>query len=282
MGVFRLDVTSMISFGCLSSGAYISSLIGQVVLLALVVIAVMAAYIYNQNKAKNETTNGDSPEIRAHVRELFDRFDTDGEGVKLDEVTVILAEIDPAITADQAAIIFKEADLDGSGIIDYDEFFVAVHTSHSSTNGGLDLQKLVLKKQALDIRDSATGQLFLIVFLLYPSFTNKIFEGFSCRSIGEDEAFLFMDYTLDCNSGTYTVLYMVLLLLMLLWPIGVPAFLFWQMYKEESLILAGDADTLQKFVSRLQLTAPHFFTQTDAYLAQDFAIGDYKTTHYYW
>ena len=42
---------------------------------------------------------------------------------------------------------------------------------------------------------------------------------------------------------------------MLLWPIGVPAFIFFEMHKSRDLILAEDEDTLQKF---------------------DFIMGDYK------
>ena len=261
MGFFRLDITSMISFGCVTSGAYITSLIGQVVVLLLLVAAVGIRYVIRQKKAKNETLGSNSEEARAHVKELFDRFDEDGNGIEPAEVAKILTELDPDTTEEDAAALFKAADSDGSGVIDFDEFFAAVHDHHSDPGQGLDLQKIVLKKQAWDIRDAATGQLFLVIFVLYPSFTNKIFEGFSCRSIGDDAAVLYIDYSLDCDSGTYTVLYISLLLLMVLWPIGVPAVLFWQMRGSKDLILAEDPDALQKF---------------------DFVLGDYKITHWYW
>ena len=47
----------------------------------------------------------------------------------------------------------------------------------------------------------------------------------------------------------------------MLWPIGLPATLFFSMWRERKLIQEEDRDTLQKF---------------------DFALGDYKLSHWYW
>ena len=66
---------------------------------------------------------------------------------------------------------------------------------------------------------------------------------------------------MDCTSTTYKLLLAVLVFLLLLWPIGVPATLYYQMHKQRDQILAEDPDTLAKF---------------------EFAIGDYKMSHYYW
>jgi hypothetical protein len=75
----------------------------------------------------------------------------------------------------------------------------------------LDLGLLVKKKAQYNIRDNATSRLFLLVFLLYPSLTNTILEGFACRKIGENESVLHVDYAMrvmirlsrgPCSSST--------------------------------------------------------------------------------
>jgi hypothetical protein len=53
----------------------------------------------------------------------------------------------------------------------------------------------------------------------------------------------------------------VCLALVLLWPIGMPAALFWSMYRVRDKIKAGDKDTLEIF---------------------GFVLGDYNTQHWYW
>ena len=80
-----------------------------------------------------------------------------------------------------------------------------------------------------------------------PSLTNKILEGFACRDIGEDTSILNADYAMDCDSSEYNFLRVTCFALMLLWPIGVPVFLFYNMYKARKEILEEDKDTLQKF-----------------------------------
>ena len=117
------------------------------------------------------------------------------------------------------------------------------------------------KKAQANIRDSATGRLFLLVFILYPGLTNMIFAGFSCREIGPGQSVLIVDYNVDCNSGDYTALLLSCCALVIVWPLGLPATLFFSMWRERKLIQEGDRDTLQKF---------------------DFALGDYKLTHWYW
>lgn len=56
----------------------------------LVLLAVVTLYVYRQTMATNH-----SAKVREHVRELYDRFDVDGDGIKPDEVELILAETDP-------------------------------------------------------------------------------------------------------------------------------------------------------------------------------------------
>jgi hypothetical protein len=126
-------------------------------------------------------------------------------------------------------------------------------------DGGLQI--LVKRLAQANIRDAAAGRLFLLVFLLYPAVTNKIFEGFLCRSIGDDASVLHVDYSVGCESPAYTLMWLMCAVLVVLWPVGLPSGLLFMMWKERELIKAGDPDTEQKF---------------------DFVLSDYQSSHWYW
>ena len=59
--------------------------------------------------------------------------------------------------------------------------------------------------------------------------TNKIFKAFDCRDLGPSLAVLHADYNMECSSREYAVLEGVCYGLVMLWPIGLPAALFWSM-----------------------------------------------------
>ena len=73
-----------------------------------------------------------------HLREVYDQFDMDGEGINADEIHNIMLKVDPDVTQEEANQIFKETDSDGSGRINFDEFHDAVlgatgdQTEHAS------------------------------------------------------------------------------------------------------------------------------------------------------
>ena len=69
------------------------------------------------------------------------------------------------------------------------------------------------------------------------------------------------NYGSSCESDEYILVVMVCSLLTIVWAIGIPATLFWEMYKVRDLIAEGDHDTLSKF---------------------DFVLGDYDREHWYW
>jgi hypothetical protein len=93
--------------------------------------------------------------------------------------------------------------------------------------------------------------------------TNKIFDIFLCRNLGPNTvpaSVLQLDYTIDCDE-TATLRYLGGGALVLLWPVGLPAGLFYAMHKHRAKILIGDEATLRTFA---------------------FVLGDYKPTHWYW
>lgn len=70
-----------------------------------------------------------------------------------------------------------------------------------------------------------------------------------------------VDYSIDCDSDDYQWLLLSCAALVVIWPLGLPATLFYSMWRDRTLIQEEDRDTLQKF---------------------DFALGDYKLSHWYW
>ena len=52
---------------------------------------------------------------------------------------------------------------------------------------------------------------------------------------------------MDCESSDYTFLFFACFALTLLWPIGVPGFLFYNLYKARKEIMEEDKDALQGF-----------------------------------
>ena len=90
--------------------------------------------------------------------------------------------------------------------------------------------------------------------------TAKIFQVFGCRELGLDESILHADYNVDC-SATMLLRWAGGGFLVLLWPIGLPAALFFAMYGNRQSIMEEDEDTIQ---------------------AYDFVLGDYNKEHWYW
>ena len=205
IGVFKLfnfDFTFLIAIGCYSDGAYFSSLMVNIVLIGVVVVGsfIFAKYELSQI----DKTSHDEETHKAEVQKIFDMFDLDGNGIELDEVAVICRRISPKATAAEIEALFHSADTDGSGVIDFEEFYAAVADDvpdvavegskwsvvrdsvkkkqkrhhyknkhsffhHDKNKHSFDLRILVRKQKVSTIKADAMGRLFLLTFLLYPS-----------------------------------------------------------------------------------------------------------------
>ena len=80
---------------------------------------------------------------------------------------------------------------------------------------------------------SVRGYVFSVVFLVYPSICNHVFVVFRCRRLGPDEIFLEADYTVDCDSSTYTTFRTISAIYAFVVPFGVPVFFWRMMHREE-------------------------------------------------
>jgi hypothetical protein len=67
-----------------------------------------------------------------------------------------------------------------------------------------------------------------------------------CRSLGPDTVVLHVDYAISCTEG-YTPILVLCSILVVLWPIGLPAYMYWLMYTNQELIQADDKTALAEF-----------------------------------
>eukprot|EP01045_Picozoa_sp_COSAG04_P011835 COSAG04_NODE_775_length_10405_cov_20.166214_5_plen_181_part_00 len=156
----------MLKLGCVSTGSYASTLVTAVSLVLLVAVAVVVIYFFEMRALDRVEYKTDDEEAVADLRELYEQFDTDGDGIELEEVQAIVHKIEPTTASEDVEALFKKADADGSGHIDFEEFHAAVSADADDDAMQLDLGLLVKKKAQANIRDAATGRLFLVVFLL--------------------------------------------------------------------------------------------------------------------
>ena len=94
--------------------------------------------------------------MTAPIRILFDRFDTDASGtIELAEMIELVRTIDESATPAQAIALFRRADTDGDGALDFDEFFAAI--TQPTASDGLDLGALLSRQR--------NAQGYMITFL---------------------------------------------------------------------------------------------------------------------
>ncbi len=259
LGIFRFDLTPLLGLGCIATGTYVSSLLFNLGLVGCVVFLVFCHWQLHLHTLKDDDDADAQKQLLSH---MYDKIDKDGKGINADEVRDIVTKISPE-QVHNVDKFFADADTDSSGILDREQFQQAFHKTHADDDG-LDLADFVRKAAETEARQDAVGRLFLIIFLLYPQLTAKIFEAFHCRDLGDGvsaDRVLLVDYTIDCTSSYYTGLWWVASFLVLIWPVGVPAALAYQLFKNRELIQAKDEDTMMEF---------------------DFIIADYQPEYYYW
>lgn len=77
-------------------------------------------------------------ELREQLRPIFDRFDVDGSGaVSTDEMGRLVTALKMPMTDEELARLMVDADPDGSGEIDFEEFVAALKSQLGGGGGGL-------------------------------------------------------------------------------------------------------------------------------------------------
>jgi hypothetical protein len=155
---FSFDIGVGFNLGCWTNGGYVWSLTFNVGLVVVIGATVGVMYCFRLQRLLSS-------------KELFDQFDPSGKG-EIDKETAqeIMLQVSPSAAPDEVDALFERADVDKNGTLSHDEFLNAAKEGAIS----FDLQ-VSAKKHAKDsIRDKASGRLFLLVYLLYPTVTNKV------------------------------------------------------------------------------------------------------------
>ena len=83
---------------------------------------------------------------------------------------------------------------------------------------------------------SYTGVVVLVLFAVLPTVTTTIFGSFRCESFDTGSSFLVKDYTIDCAGGQYATYTMYSIVMIVVYPVGVPIYFAWLLYNKRELI----------------------------------------------
>ena len=151
VGFFSLDVGSLFSIGCMTDGGYLTGLLFNVIIVAVILAAVGADYVLAHHKIRTHVDSAEEHE--QHIREAFLHVDKDGTGIDFDELTTVINKVDPSVTAEEIAAFFKMADAIGDvadGRIHEIQFLEAVQISQADPKAmTLDLGGLVTSMQVI-------------------------------------------------------------------------------------------------------------------------------------
>jgi hypothetical protein len=120
----------------------------------------------------------------------------------------------------------------------------------------------------------------LVTFLLYPTVTSTLFRVQMCITIGEQAdgepyAYHQDDYTIDCDASQYAIGQVLALVGILLVPIGVPAYFYIQMRRQEQAI----GGVKQTALGGAKLAPEEAEDSDDRF---GFLCRDMKPPYYYW
>jgi hypothetical protein len=124
------------------------------------------------------------------------------------------------------------------------------------------------------VRAKFKQNVFVGIFLLYPTMTSTLFRFPQCRSFGED-SFHEEDYSVDCSSSTFSFMGFITIVLIVLVPVGVPLGFLWAMRSKKTAL--GGVNTNDLGGSKLN--EPDADDDDDDY---SFLIKDYRPEFWYY
>ena len=73
------------------------------------------------------------------------------------------------------------------------------------------------------IIENTLFNLFIILtYVLFPSLCATIFSSFVCENFDDGSSYLRSDYSVDCDSSDYTSIYSLAIIMIFVYPIGIP------------------------------------------------------------
>ena len=167
-GFFLFDITFVASgIGCFTYGKYDRTLLLNLFLVIGILAVIVLVYVFEIARARRSIADENSADHDNLLRELYNKFDPDGDGIGLDELLNIVDKIDPSTPTSAVEAIFEAADTDKGGMISYSEFASAVTGANVAENASLTdgLAAVVIQTQVMKLRADAIGRFFLVIFL---------------------------------------------------------------------------------------------------------------------
>ena len=94
--------------------------------------------------------------------------------------------------------------------------------SGSSRSSRRDTRQSSARAYWTGLQNKCIDTCFAILFLFYPSCSATTFRTFDCESFDDGTRFLRGDYSIDCDSDAHKLMELFSVLMIFVWPIGVP------------------------------------------------------------
>eukprot|EP01043_Picozoa_sp_COSAG02_P002227 COSAG02_NODE_50_length_44860_cov_203.992739_43_plen_989_part_00 len=138
----------------------------------------------------------------------------------------------------------------------------------------------------------ATKWAFLLIMVLYPQVSQRLFMALRCRQLGNDFAVLEADYTIMCSGDAlYQHVRVLALVLIFVWPFGIPGLIAWELRQQwrasqalwnerHSMTNAAPqhehANVLESGSGQTKATTLHEFHYERIQVTFDFCTRDYR------
>lgn len=180
--------------------------------------------------------------------------------------------------------MLKEVDVNQDKTVDFGEFLYLMHRSRHEVNDDSDQEQneaqgsfaalaYEVEAKATLVRGQFVAYLFLLLtFCFLIGSSTAVFQYFKCHEFPEAEGgtrrFLYKDYSLDCDSVRYKRYIPYALLMVLIFPIGIPGF-YWVLLRKHKVVLS-DEMAIAREASEDFPTIGHLLFLTEAYRAEHY------------
>ena len=97
---------------------------------------------------------------------------------------------------------------------------------------------------------------FTFIFLVYPTICQTVFQTFKCQQLSEEHECLSVDFQTDCTTAGFAVLQVIALLMVVAFPIGIPASLFFVMWRNRAELAQAGSEKREEFAPLVEAYKP--------------------------
>ena len=90
------------------------------------------------------------------------------------------------------------------------------------------------------LRSRCQGAAILVVYVFLPVASRTIFGLFQCEAFDGGYKMLVADYSVSCNTDTYTLMYSFAITMLIIWPVGVPLCFSVILFSNRTALVGGD------------------------------------------